>query len=90
MAKISCGQSDTPMEENGQLPCILPSGSCIITAKLKKIIVKNDVKTNKAIIFFVVDNIYINKNSRYDHSGFDDFPSLNCLNYDDILPSLSL
>lgn len=46
-----CGHRGSPMMENGQSPCMPPSGTCIIEAKLKNTVARNNTSTNTAVTF---------------------------------------
>ena len=58
-----CGQSDAPVTENGQSPCIRPSGPYDIAAKPKNATDRNDVSTSGVAIFLNIDDIPIYYNS---------------------------
>ena len=52
------GQSDAPMAENGQPPCILPSAAYVIPAKPKSASVRNDSMASGTAIFLNAKDMY--------------------------------
>ena len=55
IATAFCGQSVTPVAENGQSPCIRPSGPDVIATKQKKAAMRNGASMSGKAIFFIKD-----------------------------------
>ena len=57
--RILCGHSDVPIVENGQSPCMRPSGPYDIETKPKNVTSINDVSMSGAATFLNIGDMFI-------------------------------